>query len=202
LVSKQQEEMSARETILAGIMANQPLGQDLPLVRVNEMIQYEDLVSQFKIILESIGGSCLEVKDKEELDTVLQELMRDKLAIVNGLNPSQTLVRQLQTDSLESLAGIDMAIINGSFAVSESGAVWVSEEQMILRILPFIAEQLVIVVERKNIVSNMGQAYLQIDFSEIGFGAFIAGPSKTADIEQSLVIGAHGPKKSIVILVG
>jgi L-lactate dehydrogenase complex protein LldG len=194
--------MSARETILAGIMANQPLRQDLPLVRVNEMIQYEDLVSQFKIILESIGGSCLEIKDKEELDTVLQELMRDKQAIVNALNPSQTLVRQLQTDSLESLAGIDMAIINGSFAVAESGAVWVSEEQMILRILPFIAEQLVIVVERKNIVSNMGQAYLQIDFSEIGFGAFIAGPSKTADIEQSLVIGAHGPKKSMVILVG
>ncbi|OYU54893.1 MAG: lactate utilization protein B/C [Chitinophagaceae bacterium BSSC1] len=194
--------MSARETILAGIMANQPLSQKLPVVRVNEMIQYEDLVSQFKIILEAIGGACLEVKDHEELDTILQELIKEKQVVLNAINPSQTLVRQLQTDSLESLASIDMAIINGSLAVAESGAVWVSEEQMILRILPFITEQLVLVVDRKNMVSNMGQAYQQIDFSEIGFGAFIAGPSKTADIEQSLVIGAHGPKKSMVILVG
>ncbi len=194
--------MSARETILANIMANQPLGQDLPVVRVDEMIQYEDLVGQFKIILEAIGGACLEVKDKEELDHVLQELMMDKQVVVNAINPSETLVRQIQTSSLETLASIDMAIINGSLAVAESGAVWVSEEQMILRILPFITEQLVLVVDRKNIVSNMGQAYQQIDVSEIGFGAFIAGPSKTADIEQSLVIGAHGPKKSVVILVG
>ncbi len=201
MVPKLQEEMSSRETILAGIMANQPLGQDLPVVRVDEMIQYDDLVGQFKIILDAIGGACLEVKDKEELDHVLKELMMDKQVVVNAINPSETLVRQMQTNSLESLASIDMAIINGSLAVAESGAVWVSEEQMILRILPFITEQLVFVVDRKNIVSNMGQAYQQIDVSEIGFGAFIAGPSKTADIEQSLVIGAHGPKKSVVILV-
>jgi L-lactate dehydrogenase complex protein LldG len=194
--------MSARETILASIMANQPVSQDLPVGRVGEMIQYEDLVSQFKIILEAIGGACLEVKDKEELDIVLQELLMEKQVVVNAINPSETLVRQIQTNSLETLASIDMAIINGSLAVAESGAVWVSEEQMILRILPFITEQLVLVLDRKKIVSNMGQAYLQIDFSEIGFGAFIAGPSKTADIEQSLVIGAHGPKKSVVILVG
>ncbi len=194
--------MSARETILAGIMANQPLGQDLPVIRVDEMIQYDDLAGQFKIILEAIGGACLEVKDKEELEHVLQELMMDKQVVVNAINPSETLFRQMQTSSLETLASIDMAIINGSLAVAESGAVWVSEEQMILRILPFITEQLVLVVDRENIVSNMGQAYQQIDVSEIGFGAFIAGPSKTADIEQSLVIGAHGPKKSMVILVG
>ena len=194
--------MSARETILASIMANQPVSQELPKVRVDEMIQYEDLVGQFQLVLESIGGQLIALKDKEDLADLIQNLAKDKSVIVNGYAANANLIRELETASLDALASIDMAVLTGSLAVAESGAVWLTEDQMLLRILPFITEQLVLVVERKNLVSNMGQAYEQVDFSEIGFGAFIAGPSKTADIEQSLVIGAHGPKKTIVILLG
>ena len=71
-----------------------------------------------------------------------------------------------------------------------------------IRILPFICEQLIFVLERSALVTNMGEAYQKINSFKTGFGVFIAGPSKTADIEQSLVIGAHGPKQSVVILVG
>jgi L-lactate dehydrogenase complex protein LldG len=194
--------MSARENILASIMANQPLSQDLPVIRVDEMTQYDDLVEQFKTVLEAIGGNCIEVKDEKELELAIQGLTKNKQTIINGYRANINLIRDLKTSSLHSLARIDLTILDGTLAVAESGAVWISEEQMLLRILPFITGQLVLVVDRNQIVSNMGQAYQQLDFSEIGFGAFIAGPSKTADIEQSLVIGAHGPKKSVVILLG
>jgi L-lactate dehydrogenase complex protein LldG len=69
------------------------------------------------------------------------------------------------------------------------------------RILPFSTEQLIIVIEAKNIVNNMHDAYAAIDIQENGYGVFIAGPSKTADIEQSLVIGAHGPTDLIVFII-
>ena len=47
----------------------------------------------------------------------------------------------------------------------------------------------------------MHEAYENIDFTNAGYGAFVSGPSKTADIEQALVIGAHGPKSGYVIFI-
>jgi L-lactate dehydrogenase complex protein LldG len=98
------------------------------------------------------------------------------------------------------LADLDVAIINGHFGVAENAAIWIEERDMGLRALPFITEHLVIVLEKDKLVGNMHEAYKKIGLAHSGFGLFIAGPSKTADIEQSLVIGAHGARSLRVVL--
>ena len=100
------------------------------------------------------------------------------------------------------LAAVDTAYIQGNVAVAENGAIWLYESNMGNRLLPFICQHLVIVIERKNIVPTMHHAYKQIESAKEGFGVFLAGPSKTADIEQSLVIGAHGARSLIVYIIG
>jgi L-lactate dehydrogenase complex protein LldG len=58
-----------------------------------------------------------------------------------------------------------------------------------------------VIVKKEDILDNMHQAYQRIGAEDYGFGTFIAGPSKTADIEQSLVLGAHGPKTMCVFIL-
>ena len=96
---------------------------------------------------------------------------------------------------------VDVAILQARFGVAENGAVWVTEEDIKIRVLPFIPEHLVALLYTKDIVPTMHQAYERIGTEDYSFGAFIAGPSKTADIEQSLVLGAHGPKSMTILLL-
>jgi L-lactate dehydrogenase complex protein LldG len=95
--------------------------------------------------------------------------------------------------SAQELERTEVFIVKGRVAVAENSAIWITEKDMGNRLLPFLCQQLVIVIEEKDLVAHMHEAYEKITIDDEGYGVFIAGPSKTADIEQSLVIGAHGP---------
>ena len=69
------------------------------------------------------------------------------------------------------------------------------------RVLPFITQHLVLIVNKADILPTLHEAYETIGQQQYGYGTFIAGPSKTADIEQSLVLGAHGSRSLWVFLM-
>jgi L-lactate dehydrogenase complex protein LldG len=96
---------------------------------------------------------------------------------------------------------LDFFVGAGQFAVAENGAVWVASGQTSHRVLFFIAQHLALIVPASELVHNMHEAYRRLRFDRPEFGLFISGPSKTADIEQSLVIGAHGARSHTVFLV-
>jgi L-lactate dehydrogenase complex protein LldG len=194
--------MSARETILKNITANKPDLVELPSIDLNAVIQYNDLVQQYKTVLQSIGGGTIELQNINALKEELQAKKANGEFLVNRVAALGKVDDSIAHLSAPDLAAVDIAYMEGTLAVAENGAIWLYESQMGNRLLPFICQHLVIVIERKNIVPTMHHAYQQIKTAKEGFGVFLAGPSKTADIEQSLVIGAHGARSLIVYIIG
>lgn len=192
--------MGARETILNAVAINKPELTGLPEMDLALTIQYPDLIQQFMVMVQAAGGTAYYEKSRQELMNDLTEVKAEGKFMINLLEDSSTGEwEKLKASDLEAL---DTCYLRAELGVAENGAMWISETQMPNRLLPFICQHLVIVLDPGNLVNNMHEAYRQIDAAADGFGVFIAGPSKTADIEQNLVIGAHGARSLRVYLIG
>jgi L-lactate dehydrogenase complex protein LldG len=193
--------MSSRDFILGKIKENQPTGNELP-VDFEEATVYDDNVSAFKETLASIGGKAIEVDSYADIVSVLKEAFPNAKNIISN-DPTLADYAKLDWMNLNpaDLKDTDLCILKGQLGVAENAAIWLNETNMGQRAAPFINEYLSLIIEKENIVSNMHQAYETIGQQEYGFGAFIAGPSKTADIEQSLVLGAHGARGLHVFII-
>ena len=193
--------MNSKNLILQNIKNNNRVKDtDLPTY-ANFGIKFEDKYAQFSTMIESVGGKALFVK-KEELDNTIKEIYPDETQIVSNIDAcSLGNFDSNKEDDPHNLQDVDLAIVKGEFAVAENGAVWIKNSENRHRSLYFIAQNIVIVIDKNSILNNMHEAYDLISFEDPSYGVFVSGPSKTADIEQSLVIGAHGPKSGYVIFV-
>ncbi|MEO8414686.1 MAG: LUD domain-containing protein [Ginsengibacter sp.] len=193
--------MTARDKILAAVKNSQPSLQALPAMENFAPIQYADVVEQFKNVLEAIGGKVVMINSLNDInDFIVQHFDTDKI-IITTIEDLPVIKKLDASVDAHLLANIELAILPSLFAVAENGAVWLTEKEMKIRALPFICQQLAVVVNKKDIINNMQDAYDIISQNEYAFADFIAGPSKTADIEQSLVLGAHGPGNMIVFIM-
>jgi L-lactate dehydrogenase complex protein LldG len=188
----------SRENILKAVAANQP--ELLPLPDISSFTgTYNGVREKFTQILSNIGGRVFDVDSINDIPAIVSQHYHGRMiCLVEGLEIGDNHL----PDDAHELADTELALLTAQFAVAENGAVWLTEAQMGTRVLPFICQHLAVVVNAVDIVPTMHEAYKQIGAAPYGFGAFIAGPSKTADIEQSLVLGAHGARSMVVFIVG
>ena len=192
---------NSRDSILNAIRQNKPEKVQLP--EIPDFSQATDRLAAFKQITEAGGSNIVESSDASTVYIKIAQAYPDAKVISSTLpHIMEGNFRWTAETTPKDLKDIDLAIIQGELGVAENGAIWVSEAQLPQRVLPFITQHLIIVLQKDQIVENMHQAYQQIDITATGFGVFIAGPSKTADIEQSLVKGAQGARSLLVVLVG
>lgn len=194
--------MSSRAQILQKIKQNQPgFGSDLPDLKVLGSAHF-DIPETYKTVLKSIGGDFAEVADYSQIiDFIKRNYALEKRIITTLPELSEITRLDWEDDDPHSLEDVELTIIKAHFGVAENSALWVTDDVLGQRVAPFITQYLAIIVSKKDIVATMHQAYDKIGNQEYGFGTFIAGPSKTADIEQSLVLGAHGARGLIVFLM-
>lgn len=201
MVQKKQKVMS-RESILNAIKKNKPDAIPLPNIDLNVFEESIDLIETFKENVAFVGGRVVELQGKEQLDAEIKKLYPNASKIVSCSKASALgTISISKNTNPHTLEDIDLAIIEGTLAVAENGAVWVSEDELVIRALPFITNDLILVVPKNAIYLHMHRVYEVISERDRTFGVFISGPSKTADIEQCLVIGAHGAISLTVFIV-
>ncbi len=188
----------SREKIISAIKANKPESFELPEIpRFNN--RDKNLLEMFCQNAE-LSGAALVPSSNQSIEEKINQLFPDASQIASTLGSYAGNVELDNIDHPSELKSIDVAVLRAELGVADNGAVWLSDQTLPKRILPFITQHLVVLLKKEDIVYSMHDAYAKIDPHDMGFGVFICGPSKTADIEQSVVIGAHGPISFTIIL--
>lgn len=194
--------MSTKEHILSRYRKNINVGEqyDMPNLDALQGVTYTDPVAQFISMSNTVGAKVVELEKDADINGLIKRLYPE--AKVFASNMAEITIATLNPDMVgtaQELNGTDVGIVRGELGVAENGCVWIPQT-MKERAVCFISEYLVIVLSRRAIVSNMHQAYARINMTDYGYGTFISGPSKTADIAQALVMGAQAARGVTVIL--
>ena len=195
--------MASKEDILKKYRANIRERFDMPDLSDIKAITYPDPLLQFMNMTKSVGGNAIEVDKGRDVNVLIRELYPDAKEIASNLPEITIATRNPDTiESAQALNGTDVGIIRGKFGVAENACIWIPQ-QMKEKAVCFISENLIILLPKSQIVNNMHEAYKRIEFDQTydGYGTFISGPSKTADIAQVLVMGAQAARSVTVLLL-
>ncbi len=191
--------MSSKESILSRIRSHTGTRYEQPEI-ILDAIHYEDKTGQFSESLKAAGGEAVVLQAGEDINELIRKHFPDAKRIASNL--SEITCATFDPDSVSDpreLNNTDLAIVEGCFGVAENGAVWITQ-QVKHKALYFISTGLVILINKEDLVNNMHEAYKRVEGTDYKYGFFVSGPSKTADIEQALVFGAHGPMNVLVVL--
>ena len=193
--------MASKEDILKKYRANVRQQFDMPDLSDIKATTYPEPLVQFVKMSEMVGGQVIEVDPGRDINTLIKGLYPDAKEIASNLPEVTIATRNPDTvGRARDLNGTDVGIIRGMFGVAENGCIWIPQ-QMKEKAVCFISENLVILLPKSQIVNNMHEAYKRIEFNDYGYGTFISGPSKTADIAQVLVMGAQAARSVTIFLL-
>src|SRR3984893_16429350 len=191
--------MSGRDDILASIRANRRrLDRPPPDVPAFDQTPPASLLAAFKTSLHQMAGLFL---DPPASDDTLAPV-REKIAgaIVCSTVPEIAGNRDIATiGAPQDLADVAFAIVRASFAVAETGSVLLSDTDLQVNAVAYLAQHLIVLLDPADIVINLHHAYRRPEFRDRHYASFHTGPSATADIEGVLIHGAQGVRSLSVL---
>ena len=193
--------MSSRDAILAAVRANQPApAPAIPTIPLFERTAHS-LLDEFRENLTSMGGKLAPALDAGGLDAWLRAQFPDA-AVICSATPDVRGTRPLDSGAQPAeLADVDVGVVRAAFGVAETGSVWLSEEELQVNALAYLAQHLVILLDPARIVGNLHQAYRDPRFNTARYAVLVTGPSATADIEGVLIHGAQGVRSLTVAMI-
>ena len=97
------------------------------------------------------------------------------------------------------LADVEVAIVRAAFGVAETGSICLTEAELGVNTLGYLAQHLVVLLDPADIVINIHHAYHRPEIKQARYCVFQTGPSATADIEGVLILGAQGVRSLSIL---
>lgn len=155
----------------------------------------------FEQRLKEAGGAAHDLRSAAEAEAKLMGLHPGAKVVCSAVAEIAGTRRVETVKDPHELADVDVGVVRAQFGVAESGAVWLTQEDLIVDGLGFLSQHLVVLLDPEQIVADMHEAYRRIRLDLTAYGCFMMGPSATADIEATLVHGAQGVRSLNVLFL-
>jgi len=196
--------MSSRDTILAAVRKNLPRpAVALPEVPSGHHVRIvgEPILPYFRRELEAMGGTSFEVANGEAARAKVAELF-PAAKVVCSATPEVPGTRRVEdVRDPHELNDVDVGVVRSPLGVAESGAIWLTQEELVVNALGVLSQHLVVLLDPAAIVDTMHDAYGRLNLAASPYGVFLAGPSATGDIEGVIIHGAQGARSLTVLLL-
>ena len=192
--------MSSRDDILASIRANLPrVDRPLPSVPLFDGAPPASLLDAFKDSLERMGGLFLDPPVSGDLLAPVRAKIADAKVVCSTVPEIAGNRNIAGVAATHDLADVDYAVVRASFAVAETGSVLLSDADLQVNAVAYLAQHLIVLLDPADIVVNLHHAYQRPEFRDRHYASFHTGPSATADIEGVLIHGAQGVRSLSVL---
>jgi L-lactate dehydrogenase complex protein LldG len=165
---------------------------------------------KFKQEISKVNGNCIICNSTDELHSGLKSLFADyKLNSVFCIDSKlQKILTDAEipfSDNNEQFIDIEAGMTFCEFLISRLGSIMISSKQTSGRKLNIFPPLHIVIAYSSQLVDDLDEAFIKIKQKYIdGLPSLISvvtGPSRTADIEKTLILGAHGPKQLFVFLI-
>ena len=192
--------MSSRDDILASIRRNLPrVDRPLPAVPMFDGSPPASLVAAFKESLHRMGGVFLDPPASGDPLAPVRVKIADAKVVCSTV-PEIAGNRDIASlGKPRDLADVDFAIVRALFGVAETGSVLLSDADLRVNAVAYLAQHLIVLLDPADIVVNLQHAYRRPEFRDRHYASFHTGPSATADIEGVLIHGAQGVRSLSVL---
>lgn len=207
--------MSARENILGRIGKARPPAAPVDIDNVIRRHQRgpippleSDLVKRFREQATRLASDVVQCGAMTEVPGQIARYLRERNLPMQGVCWPALTSLNWRPDGLEieprSARGDDLVGITGAFlGIAETGTLMLLSGPQTPATVSLLPETHIAVVEAGRIVATMEQAWdrLRVERGALPRAVnFISGPSRTADIEQTVTLGAHGPYRVLIII--
>jgi len=191
--------MGTREDILDRVRQNQPPTVSRPEVPDFSRLHHADLVKTFAQSLHLMAGALVE-NPPTDFKAFLREQFPKAKNICSAVPEYQGDTNPADYKKWSDAAQIDVTVVRSPMGIAETGSVLLSEEDLRVNSIAFLAHDIVILLDPEKIVENVHVAYRHPAWREKAYSVLMTGPSGSADIGGKTVHPAQGVMTLTVIL--